>query len=579
MWILFVFSLILSLYAISKLKGIESRLQKLEKQEYLDTVKNVTPQQELSRSHEIHAVTDAPPPPPEFVPEQPSGFEKLFAWYAHEWPLKTGAFFILLGFVWLVTYAFLNNWVGPVGRITFGIIMGALILASGERRLRIVKSQGVTLVWLGAAVMTISMYAAQFAFKNPMFPSTLALALIFVTVVLTTLISLKHHSLSLSVAGLIIGGLAPILIGSETKSIMGLYSYLLVVCVGTLWVARYSKWSILTFLSFVLVTIYSLEYFGSSRYLLSTLTPTDILTLKFFAVMFISLFFFANLSTIISTKKVTMVEIVTAGAVGLFTLGWINGLVAEEYKSLVTMVAAIFYSLGTYLVFTKTELKHAIYVYTGVALTLLAVGTSFEFDGPTLMIAFSIQALVLSITMMNILGSDNGKISLFYFALPLLLSFDSLVSNDWNNGVFHDAFFALTVFTASVLAAGLYMYYNKKMLDKPTHDIAVAFVVTGGVYALMWIWKVFFSLFMGDFLAPMVTLFIYTIIGLAAYIVGEMQKRTILHKFGLGVLIFVVGRLLLVEVWDMELTGRIVTFFAIGILFIGSVLLRKAKTS
>jgi hypothetical protein len=153
-----------------------------------------------------------------------------------------------------------------------------------------------------------------------------------------------------------------------------------------------------------------------------------------------------------------------------------------------------------------------------------------------------------------------------------------LTSSDWQTGILHDAFFALTVFTASILTAGMYFYYNQKMKDKRTHDIAVIFVIVGGVYALMWIWKVFFALFIGDFLAPMFTLFVYSIVGMAAYITGEIQKRTILHRFGLGVLIFVVGRLLMVEIWNMELTGRIITFFVIGLLFIGSVLLRKAKT-
>ena len=579
MWVLFVISLILTLYAISKLKGIESRIEKIEQGQFFSSVKASPLAHESLQSPENREVTAPPPTPGEFMSDQKSGLEKLFAWYAHEWPLKTGALFILLGFIWLVTYAFLNNWIGPVGRITFGLLMGALILAGGERRLRSVKSQGITLVWLGAAVMTISIYAAQFSFSTPMFPSFVALTLIFITMILTTFVSLKHQTLSLSVASLIIGGLAPILMGSETGSITSLYSYLLVVCVGILWVARYSKWNILTFLSFIIVTIYSIGYFGSSKYILSSHTPTDILTLKFFAIMFISLFFFSNLYTIISTRKVTIVEIITAGAVGLFTLGWINGLVSEEFKSIVTMVAALFYSVGTYLVFTKTNIKQALYVYTGVSLTLLAVATSFEFDGPTLAIAFSIQALVVSITMMSILGPTNGKVSLFYFILPLLFSIDALASSDWEMGIIHDAFFSLTVFTGSILTAGLYFYYNQKMKEKSTHDIAVLFIIVGGIYALMWIWKVFFALFAGDFLAPMLTLFTYTIIGLTAYITGEIQKRNILHKFGLGVLIFVVGRLLIVEIWNMELTGRIVTFFAIGLLFIGSVLLRKAKTT
>lgn len=38
---------------------------------------------------------------------------------------------LLIGFGWLTTYAFLNNWIGPMGRIALGIIAGSLFILLG----------------------------------------------------------------------------------------------------------------------------------------------------------------------------------------------------------------------------------------------------------------------------------------------------------------------------------------------------------------------------------------------------------------------------------------------------------------
>src|SRR3989338_4692934 len=68
--------------------------------------------------------------------------QKFFTWFARDWPLKVGALFILLGFVWLVTYAFLNNWIGETGRIVFGILAGSAILMWGSTRIKLNVYQG-----------------------------------------------------------------------------------------------------------------------------------------------------------------------------------------------------------------------------------------------------------------------------------------------------------------------------------------------------------------------------------------------------------------------------------------------------
>lgn len=564
-----ILALIISIIAITKLGTIESKLNDLEQKKPAPIPVSPLPTVESSPVTEYpQQITQST------APSQPSGLEQFFSWYSHEWMLKTGALLILLGFVWLVTYAFLNNWIGPVGRITIGLVAGALILYFGERRLTKMRTQGITLVWLGTSVMTISIYAAQNLYQ--MFPPTIALILFMLIMATTAFISLRHQSLSLALAGLIIGGITPILIGSNEKNIFGLYSYLTVITIGTIWIAKYSKWRILTFLGLIITSIYSMEYFFSSaNHLMNSLTPLDFLYLRFAAVMLSSIFFSLTLITIITNKTVTGIDLITAGAIGLYTYGWINGLVSSEYKGLVTATAALFYSGASFITFTRTSLKQPVYLYTAIAIILLAIATAFEFEGPVLITAFSIQALILPIIGVRLLGADIGKFILFYFILPVFLSFGAITSSEWQNGLLHDSFYALTVVTISLIGSGLYFYYNKRVENKKLHDASVLIIVISGIYGLAWIWKVSHAAIDLQYLAQMTTLLLYTGIGLITYITGEIQKRNILHKFGLFTLIFVIGRLLVFEIWGMELTGKILTFFMIGALLAGSVLLRK----
>ncbi len=562
-----IIALVLSIIVFIKLGKIESRLNKLQPKEQLQQPALLETPTTDSDSME------KPLTSPDNTPTEPSGFEKFFAWYAHEWMLKTGALLILLGFIWFATYAFLNNWIGPIGRISLGLVAGALILYAGEHRLSKIRTQGITIVWLGAAVMIVTIYAAQEIYQ--MFPATVALLFLALTTVVTAIISLRHQSLSLSVASLIIGGIAPLIIGSTENSIFGLYSYLIIITLGTIWIARHRKWEILTFLALIITTLYSfLYFFSSAEYLMSTLTPLEFLQLRFFAATLTGIFFLVSLMTVITNKAVTKVDLITAGAVGLYTYGWINGLIPDEYKGLVTATAALFYSGASFITFTRTSLKQPVYLYTTIAVILLAIATAFEFEGPVLIMAFSIQALVLPIVGVRLLGADVGKYILFYFILPIFLSLESIVSS-WGTELFQNEFYALTIVTTTLLASGIYFSYDKNVRNNALHEASTFIIVTGSIYALLWIWKVFHTIITPEYFATMATLVVYTGIGLFTYITGDVQKRKVLHKFGLFTLIFVVGRLFIVEIWNMELTGKIITFFMIGTLLAGSVLLRK----
>ena len=62
------------------------------------------------------------------ISEQEQTPNKFVIWLKEDWLMKLGAFLFIVGFGWFVSYAFANNWVGPFGRISIGIVAGGDII-------------------------------------------------------------------------------------------------------------------------------------------------------------------------------------------------------------------------------------------------------------------------------------------------------------------------------------------------------------------------------------------------------------------------------------------------------------------
>ena len=240
------------------------------------------------------------------------------------------------------------------------------------------------------------------------------------------------------------------------------------------------------------------------------------------------------------------------------------------------MSGALAFMAASYAVFRLTKLKEPVYAYTGTALLLLVAGTAYQFEGPVLTIAFALEAAILPVIAARLLNKKIGMSLLSYFILPVLFSLESFSSYSWSTGVFNSDFFTLLVVTFSMLGTGAY-FIQYDVSDGERRFAPLALMVLGGIYALATIWLFIHALDIPTGLASMLTLGIYIAVGLFTYIKGELEKHKVLERFGLGVIIFVIARLLLVEVWNMVLFWRIITFFAIGIALMATVLLRKKK--
>jgi uncharacterized membrane protein len=78
-------------------------------------------------------------------------------------------------------------------------------------------------------------------------------------------------------------------------------------------------------------------------------------------------------------------------------------------------------------------------------------------------------------------------------------------------------------------------------------------------------------------LSTAVALDIYTIIGLVAYFKGIRIESTMLRKYGLTIIGLIIARLFIVDLWDMETTARIITFFLVGVLLVSTAFFGKKE--
>ncbi|MBI4994807.1 DUF2339 domain-containing protein [Candidatus Peregrinibacteria bacterium] len=556
---IFIGGLIIFVFVLS----LHGRVQKLEQ-----AIKNSATQHtpELLKAHQ--------PLAPISLQTGTTVFDKFVEWLKKDWLLKLGALLLLIGFGWLTTYAFLNNWIGPMGRIALGIVAGALFLLLGWWRIRKYVHQGGIFLVLGSTTILLTIFAARavYGFFTPLS----ALIVMFLSTAFVALASVKYKSHSLALMGLILAGIAPLLTKAPATDHVGLFAYLFIIVLGAIWIVVLTGQRELTTAALIIVSIYSAPHLFSP----SSFPLVDINKLLLFAYAFAAVFFLTNTAGIFKLKDKEIVpDLVTAAGNGLFLLAWIMTAVQDEWQSLIIAAWMVVFAVGAFLIFKITKRREPFYVYAGVGIAMLAAATSAELEGAVLTIAYTIESgIVAFITYLVLRDIKIAEQISLLLMVPIILSIRSITSGAWALSVIHKDFFVLLVLGLTLLGLGMFfLRYVREITEDEPKNFNASLLVIGSIYIYILLWLSLHAAFQNDNTAVMVSLAVYTIIGLISYFYGLANERRGLRLYG-GVLIgFVVGRLLLVDVWKMELAGRIVTFFIIGALLVSTAFFGKKK--
>jgi uncharacterized membrane protein len=556
----------------SRISNLQNRLTHMER--YLaESTKGLADRESAQSSdgtvrtpmQSVPARKDLTPNTLEVSSGEPGHIEKFFAWCATDWLMKLGGLLVLLGMGWFVSYAFLNNWIGPMGRIALGLIIGAGVLILGRYRLERYVTQGAVLMFVGAVTIVLTVYSAREVYD--FFSPTSALIIMFLTSALLglTAVSVPHKPLAYGNA--LLSGLSPFLVASPEPNLVGLFAYLLVVAISTLLVVAYTGWRELVLVSLLVTSLYS------SQWILGYGSSAEYDAGLMYAFVFTALFFGASILAMRRVPVPKFTDLLIAIGSGMFLLSWVLVAGAPEWQSVLLVVWTLVFSVGAWLAVQHRGNAGFFYAYAGVGVTLLGVATGIELDGPALTVATIIQAtLILVIGHHLTRNAHHVPILALPFLIPLLQSFESMDSNYWYVGIIHEHSAIMVLMIAMLALIGSYFEEQKRLVGEAEGQILgsmrnIAWTLAG-LYLAVFTWLAMHALFVTEDGGTTATLFLYTLTASVMFMRAQKSGLRWQRMTAITLLAFVVGRLLLVEVWSMALAGRIVTFLGIGVVLI-----------
>lgn len=514
-----------------------------------------------SESQNVHKTPLPTPPKNTFV-----------EWLKEDWLMKVGSIMVLLALGWFVTYAFMNNWVGPTGRILVGGLIASSILVLGTKRLKQHPNQGGVFLSIGGAIMITTMFAAS-NFYNVL-PSIIALLIGATTLGYIAKKAIECQSRALVYLSITLATICPFLFGylGNTEFVLG---YLLALILAI----AYINWSWeLEELPIISSTI---TFFYSAPYIIfefnNWANPSALtLTLAFSTIAIIIAQNLYNLHKA-SESKTTVNSI--SSLLGTITLvGWSMKVGSDLTPGFVLATWALILALVSRILYLKTKNEKAFFTTWTLSTTLGILSLNILLNAPEITLGLLVIAIINIVIAQR--TAPNSKLSTyvsFILALPCLSALKSITSQSWAINPINMDGLILFLVSISLFATGLWFrkLNNKDFIEERKIASHVKLIL-GSIYSFCLIWLISTNS-LDKSISIALSLSIYTVVGLICYYAGLKKPSTVLRKYGLILLGLIITRLFIIDLWNMEIAGRITTFFAVGILLISTAFLSKTK--
>jgi uncharacterized membrane protein len=249
------------------------------------------PQAEAQPAPARAAATPAPPPPPPTGPPvavpapsleaarlfvsqyrsdlaEPADSRSLESRIGSQWFNRVGILAVLIGMAWFLKFAIDNHWIGPLGRVLIGLVVGGGLVAWSER----FRSRGYTvfsysLKAIGSGVLYLSLWAAFSLYH--LVPAGVAFTAMVAVTAFNGFMAWVQDAELLALYAIVGGVSTPLLLSTGENHEATLFTYLLVIDVAALLLVALKPWSRLLFMAFagslLFYLAWSFEYYSDSQ--------------------------------------------------------------------------------------------------------------------------------------------------------------------------------------------------------------------------------------------------------------------------------------------------------------------------
>jgi len=290
------------------------------------------------------------------------------------WIGRIGVLAILFGVAFFLKYSFDNKLIGETGRIILGIFWGTTFIGVGEylQKKKNMGLYGQMLSGGGLAVLYLSLYAA-FALYH-LIPAPLAATGVLAVTTTGMTLSIRYSAYSLAAIALLGGLLTPIMLSTGQNQPLTLFSYILLLDIGTLLLLRFRQWPSLVAASlFGTVLLYigwHSEFFSDAQRWLA---------FGIIAMFFVFYNFYILISRIYSQNRESKVDqIVIFGSAAFFFLAFFSQYHWEStwsVKSFTLVLAGLEIGFAEIVRRRATAVPMTIAAYAAVSMIMTVIAT------------------------------------------------------------------------------------------------------------------------------------------------------------------------------------------------------------
>ncbi len=213
------------------------------------------PSPPLAQVENVVAPPNVPPPAAaslfahQFASQQASA-GSLESRIGSQWFNRVGILAVLIGMAWFLKFAIDNHWIGPLGRVLIGLIVGAGLVAWSER----FRNHGYavfsySLKAIGSGVLYLSLWAAFSLYQ--LVAAEVAFAAMVIVTAFNGFMAWVQDAELLALYAIVGGVSTPLLLSTGENHEATLFTYLLVIDIAVLVLVALRPWSRLLFMAFL----------------------------------------------------------------------------------------------------------------------------------------------------------------------------------------------------------------------------------------------------------------------------------------------------------------------------------------
>jgi uncharacterized membrane protein len=558
---------------VERIEAIERKLSMIERQ-----LANLTPKMPITGApvpplpDKIPAVDRIPPPkvsqPKPIAKKVMEPERNLESLIAGRWLNRVGLLLVLIATAFGLKYAFDNEWIGPAGRVTLGLISGVtLMIFSQWLRSRGYRyfAEGITA--LGGGVLYLSLYAG-WDFYNLLSSGQAFAAMVAVTAAILW-IAEGLNSQRVALMAMIGGFLTPMLVSTGQNAETVLFSYILVLDASLLWLAWRHSWRSVEPVAFLFSVIYFWGWYGRFFNASESLSATVLFATAFFGV-FVAL---PAIRACVHGRiyELQVVQMLFNAANYLFAL---HIMLWPDYRWALTgaVVGLAALHLVIYRAIPRADQESTVVriLFAGLALTFVSLAIPIRLDGVWISMSWSIEGAVLVWSGFRArwwflraggFALFAGVIFRFFFFMP-----------DADVFLLNLRFATFAVAIGSMAAAVVFL---RKQPERVSANEVDLFNVLGVAINILALWALslevgqYFSQFSDRLSRQMALSLLWTVYASGLLISGVRRNAEGLRWQGLVLFGIAVGKVFLYDMSFLSGGYRIISSIVLGVVLLG----------